>query len=74
MSMKKTGSEATGMGRIVAIMLAVAVVIGVLLGLMQATLGLPPAITTAGFGAAVGIVGAVLISKRRRVLDQQTRD
>jgi len=60
-----------GWGTIIAIMVATGLVAGVLLGLLGEVLGLSPGRTTTGVGASVGVVGAILISRRRAALSPQ---
>lgn len=60
-----------GWGTIIAIMVATALATGVLLGLLGEMLGLSPGRTTTGVGASVGVVGAILISRRRAALGPQ---
>lgn len=50
---------------IIAITAATAVVTGVTIGLVRETLGLPHGLATASVGAATGVVGAVLVTRRR---------
>lgn len=52
-------------GVIVAVLVGTAVAVGMTLGLLHETIGLNPG---AGVGAAVGIVGALLIGNRARVV------
>ena len=69
--MSENNTKVLGWGAIIAIMIVVAVVMGVLLGLMNKLFGLSQRWTTSGVGAAVGIVGAFLIARRRAALDQR---
>lgn len=54
---------------IIAILLGTAVVTGLTLGLLHETMGLNPG---AGVGASIGIVGVLLINRRRRALKPRT--
>lgn len=49
---------------IIAIMLATGVVVGMTLGLFGERLGLDGGTVTTGVGAAIGVVGAMLIARR----------
>ncbi|MDP1827313.1 MAG: hypothetical protein Q8L48_28825 [Archangium sp.] len=49
-------------GVIVAIMIGTGLVAGLTLGLLHETIGLNPG---AGVGATIGVVGAILITRRR---------
>jgi hypothetical protein len=60
-----------GWGAIIAIMVGVGVCVGLVLGLMSQTLGLSTSATGGGVGASVGVVGAILIARRRAALDRQ---
>jgi hypothetical protein len=64
--MPESNAQPLGWVWIIAIMLLVGVGLGALLGFVGGMVGLPPAVTTAGVGAAVGIVGAILISRRKQ--------
>lgn len=58
--------------QIIAILAGVAVVTGMTLGLLREALGLSNGNATVAVGAAVGVVGAILIG-RRRALQSQAR-
>ena len=60
-----------GWGTIVAIMIATGLVTGLILGVLGEVAGIEN--RTAGVGASVGVVGALLISRRRVALQQQTK-
>lgn len=55
---------------IIAIMVGTSVVVGMTLGLLHETMGLNPG---AGVGAAVGVVGALLIVRRNKALAAQKK-
>ena len=57
-------------GLIIAIMVGTSVVVGLTLGLLHETMGLNPG---AGVGAAVGVVGALLIVRRNKALAAQKK-
>jgi len=57
-----------GWGTIIALMTATGLCVGVMLGLIGDALGLGPGRTTAGVGASVGVMGALLIARRRVAL------
>ena len=59
--------------QIIAIMAGVAVVTGVTLGLLREALGLSNGNATVGVGAAVGVVGAILLGRRRALQAQQKK-
>lgn len=61
-------TKVLGWGTIIAILVGVAVVTGLLLGLMVELLGLSSRWTTGGLGATVGVVGAFLVARRRAAL------
>jgi hypothetical protein len=65
-------SKVLGWGTIILLMLATGVGLGLVLGFLGAVLGLPPGVMTASIGASVGIVGAILISRRRAALARGT--
>lgn len=69
--MSENNAEAPGWGAIIAVMAGVGLAAGILLGLMSGTLGLSPAATTGGVGVSVGVVGAILIARRRAALERQ---
>ena len=57
-----------GWGKIILVMVVVAVATGLLLGLLDRLFGLPSAMTGVGIGASVGVVGAHLIARRRAAM------
>ena len=57
-------------GMIIAILVGASLVMGLTLGILQETIGLNPG---AGVGAGIGIIGALLINKRRRALAEQNK-
>ena len=61
-------SKPMSWGVIIVVMVVTAVVAGMTLGLMNETVGINP---TAGVGAAVGVVGALLIGNRARAVAAQ---
>ena len=71
--MEKENAKALGWGTIIAILVGVAVVTGLLLGLMSEALGLSSRMTGGGIGASVGVVGALLIARRRAAMAQQNK-
>lgn len=64
-------TKALGWGAIIAIMVGVGLVVGLVLGLLKQTLGLSNSSTAAGVGAGIGIVGAILIARRRAAPNKQ---
>ena len=71
--MMENSAKALGWGTIIAVMAGVGLVTGLLLGLMSEGLGLSPNTTTGGVGASVGIVGAILIMRRRAALEREAK-
>ena len=69
--MREDNTKVLGWGRVIATMVGVAVVTGLLLGLMGELLGLSSRWTRGGLGAVVGVVGAIMIARRRAALDRQ---
>ncbi len=69
--MKENNTKVLGWGAIIAIMAVVAVVTGVLLGLMNKLFGLSQRWMPGGIGASVGAVGVHLIARRRAALERQ---
>jgi hypothetical protein len=67
--MMENNTKVLGWGSIIAIMCGVGVVVGLILGLLNRTLGLSPGMVTGGIGASLGVVGATLIARRRAVLN-----
>lgn len=61
-----------GWGPIIAVLLVFALGLGLLLGLLSAPLGLSPVATRMVLGASVGIFAAILISRRRALLQKRT--
>lgn len=58
-------------GMIVAIVVVTMLGVGVLLGALGQALSLAPGRMTAGVGAAGGVVGALLVTRRRAMLAQR---
>ncbi len=66
--MAEGDSKVMSMGQIVLIMIGVALVLGLVFGAIGGLTGLPPGITGAGIGAAVGLLGVLLLNKRKAAL------
>lgn len=66
--MPDSDQKIMSMGKIIAIMVGVALVLGLLIGGLGGLAGLPPGITGAGIGAAVGLIGVLLLNKRKAAL------
>ncbi len=66
--MRSEQPEVMGWGTIIAIMTVTGVLVGALLGGLGPAFGLAPGRLTAGVGASIGVVGALLISRRRAAL------
>ena len=60
-----------GWGMIVVLVAATGILVGLLLGIVGQGLAVPPGRMTAGVGAAMGVVGALLVTRRRTALAQQ---
>ena len=54
---------------IIAIMAGVGVAVGMLLGIVGQLFGLSTSMTGGGVGVSVGVVGAILIGRRRNALE-----
>lgn len=68
--MAENNAGAMGIGTILVIMIVTGLVVGVVLGVIGAMLNLNAGTRTAGVGAAVGVIGAYLFSRRRAALGQ----
>lgn len=66
--MEKADAKVPGWGTIIMTLVGVAVVTGLLLGLMSWLFGLSPRVAGGGVGVSVGVVGAALIARRRAAL------
>ncbi len=71
--MSGTNAKVLSWGAIIAIMVGVGLSVGLLLVFLNQILGLSNRIG-AGIGASVGIVGAILISRRRAALNKKKND
>jgi hypothetical protein len=72
--MGENGADATkvmGWPAIFAIVAATGIAMGLLLGLMGALTGLPFGKMTPGIGPPMGVVAAILITRRRAALQQR---
>jgi hypothetical protein len=58
---------------IIAILVGVAIAVGLLLGFIGSLFNFSATMTTGGAGAVVGIVAAALIAKRRAAIAQQSK-
>ena len=67
----KNSEKVMGWGTIIAIMVGVALAVGLLLGLMGTMFGISTQWTGAGVGVSAGVVGASLIARRRAALDKR---
>ena len=68
--MTDAAPKVMGWGTIIAIVAATGIVVGMLLGAIGQALALPPGRMTAGVGAAMGVLGALLVTRRRAALAQ----
>jgi len=57
-----------GWGKIILVLIGVAVATGLLLGSMGRLFGLPAGVTGGGIGASVGVVAALLLARRRAAM------
>jgi hypothetical protein len=64
-------SRVMGWPAIVGILVVVAVVVGLVMGTLGRLLDLTPTLTTGAVGASVGVVGALLVGRRRAALAQR---
>jgi len=71
--METTETKVPGWGTIILTLIAVGVVTGLLLGLLNWLFGLSPRVMGAGVGASIGVVGAALIARRRAALARQNK-
>ena len=62
-----------GWWKIILILVGVAVVSGLLLGVLGDLLGLPQNMRSGGIGISVGIVAAFLIARRRAAFNDQNK-
>ncbi len=72
--MAEANEKPLGMGAIIAIMIAVGLGVGVVLGLVGGLVKLPPGVTGGAVGGAVGVVGVILLNRRRALIKQQNND
>jgi membrane associated rhomboid family serine protease len=73
MEVRKMAGEkkVLGWGSIIAIMLGVAIAMGLALGLTSRALGVSSGVAAGGVGATIGALGAMLIARRRADLERQ---
>ncbi|MBK6751163.1 MAG: hypothetical protein KA956_09985 [Pyrinomonadaceae bacterium] len=71
MQMDGNKTKVLSWGSIIAIMIGVGLVAGLVIGLLSETFGLSSSALGAGVGASVGVVGAILIARRRAALSQR---
>ena len=69
--MEEDNPKVMGWGMIIAIMVGVGLLTGLLLGLTRELLGLSSSTLGGGIGASVGVVGAILITRRRAALNRE---
>lgn len=74
MQMNETNTRVLSWVAIIAIMIGVGLAVGLLLGLFSQTLGLSTSYTGALIGGSIGVVGAILIARRRAALNLQKND
>ena len=68
----ESSEKVMGWGTIIAIMVGVALAVGLLLGLMGEVFGVPTQWAGAGVGVSAGVVGASLVARRRTALDKRS--
>jgi hypothetical protein len=61
-------TQVMGWPAIIGIMIAFGLAVGLILGLIGRVVQLPQSMTTGGVGVAMGVVGALLISRRRAAM------
>ena len=66
--MAQTEQKIMSMGQIIVIMVGVALVLGMVVGGIGALAGISPGISGAGIGAAIGLIGVLLLNKRKAAL------
>lgn len=71
--MAENNPKVMSWAEIIGILLATGLVVGLTIGMVTTALDLPWRNGGAGIGAAVGILGAVLIQRRRAALAQQNK-
>ena len=71
--MVDNNTKVLGWGTIIAILLGVAVVTGLLLGLLGETVGLSPFFRQATLGVVVGVAAAILIARRAAAVNEKNR-
>lgn len=69
--MEREKTKALGWGMIIATLVGVAFVTGLLLSLMGTLFNLSPNLTKGGIGASVGVVAALLLTRRRAAIAEQ---
>ena len=69
----KAADAPMGWGKIVVILLGVALVAGLVMGLVGELLGLSGGATGGGIGGATGVTAAYLIMRRKAALEAQAR-
>ena len=63
-----------GWGKIVLILIAVGLLVGGLLGLLNALMPVPVIFFRGGIGAAVGMAAVILMAQRRAALERQKNE
>jgi len=71
--MPEADKEVLGWGAIIVAMVVTGFVVGLVLGLGSSLFGLSGRGNAAGVGAAIGVVGALLITRRRAALNAKKR-
>ena len=72
--MAEGDAKVMSMGQIVLIMIGVALVLGLVIGAIGGLAGLPPGITGAGIRAPVGLLGVLLLNKRKAALAARNQE
>lgn len=67
-------AKVMGLGQIIAIMVGVALLLGLLVGGLGGYAGVPSGVLGAGVGGAVGFIGVLLLNKRKAALARRNPD
>ncbi len=71
--MAENAPKVMGWGTIIGILVLTSLALGLTVGLITTALGVSSRSLGAGVGAGVGVVGAILISRRRAALQAQNK-
>lgn len=68
------GVKVMGWGKIVLILIAVGLLVGGLLGLLNTLMAVPVIFFRGGIGAAVGMAAVILMAQRRAAMERQKNE